>query len=318
MNYLALDIGGTKTSAALFTGEGVLLETSFKTAATETEKGEEAVYETARALVQAALDSAEGGARGIGVGSPGPLNREHGIILHAPLMGWRNFPIVQRLAADFKLPVRLDNDGNLGALAEGRAGVAKAVPNLVYITVSTGCGGGIIADGKLYHGAHDSAGEIGHFSIDPQGPPCPCGSHGCFELYASGTALLDKMRLDMKAGKQSLVFKLAAFQPEKLSGRLLDQAAAAGDEYALSLYQQEGFYLGAGLANVFNMLDPEVIVLGGGITKGRHFFHDKMMETLAERCLRKPAEDAVRYSVLNDRVVLYGAYFLIKEAMENI
>jgi glucokinase len=233
-------------------------------------------------------------------------------------MGWRNFPVVERLRADFNLPVCIDNDGNLGALAEQRCGVATGAQNMVYITVSTGCGGGIMVNGEIYHGAHDNAGEFGHLSIEPEGLPCPCGSRGCFELYASGTALLRIMRQDMEAGEKSQAFDLAEHKSENISGKLLDQAAARGDRYALELYRKEGYYLGVGLANIFNLLDPEVLVLGGGITKGKDFFHKTMMDTLRNRAEPVIHDDTIRYSRMNDRVVLYGAFFLIKEFIERM
>jgi glucokinase len=311
--YVALDIGGTKTSGALFTPDGSIVGHSVTTVKSQTYKGEEAVYQNTKSLLEHVM-SAGAGAQilGIGVGSPGPLDTRRGIIIHAPLMGWRNFPIVKRLTDDFHLPVCLDNDGNLGALAEQRRGVARGLKNIVYMTVSTGCGGGILINGAIYRGAHDGAGEVGHISIDPQGPLCPCGSKGCFELYASGTAILNRMGRDLAAGKKNLVFELAGYDAENLSGKLLDAAAARGDEYALAVYREEGQYLGVGLVNIFNLLDPETVVLGGGITKGKQFFHQTMMDTLKERCEQPIDDNSIRYSEMNDRVVLHGAFFLIK------
>ncbi|MDR2094469.1 MAG: ROK family protein [Treponema sp.] len=318
--YLALDIGGTKTAAALFTRQGEIAGDLVLVVKSETFRGEEAVYQNIRTLLEdlirrqgAAVDEI----LGIGVGSPGPLDTKRGLIIHAPLMKWRNFPVIERLAVDFPFPALLDNDGNLGALAEQRRGVARGLRNIVYVTVSTGCGGGILINGEIYRGANDGAGEVGHMSIDPDGLECPCGSRGCFELYASGTALLNILKADMAAGKQSVVFDLAGNDVDKLSGRLLDEAAARGDEYALALYRREGYYLGAGLANLFNLFDPEMIVLGGGITKGRRFFHKTMMETLMGRSEQPIHDDSVCYSEMNDRVVLYGAFFLIREYMEK-
>jgi glucokinase len=318
--YLALDIGGTKTSAALFARNGKIVGDLVLVVKSETFRGEEAVYQSIKTLLEDLVrrqEIAVDEILGIGVGSPGPLDTKRGLIIHAPLMKWRNFPIIKRLTTDFCFPALLDNDGNLGALAEQRYGVARGLRNIIYMTVSTGCGGGILINGEIYRGANDGAGEVGHMSIDPDGIKCPCGSRGCFELYASGTALLNIIKADMVAGKRSGVFDLAGNDAEKLSGHHLDEAAACGDEYALALYRQEGYYLGVGLANLFNLFDPEVIVLGGGITKGRRFFHQTMMETLKERSEQPIHDDSVRYSEMNDRVVLYGAFFLIQEYMEK-
>jgi glucokinase len=313
--YLTMDIGGTKTAGAVFSAGGTLADDYVHTAESQTFRGEEAVYQNSKGVLERLLDHFElkkADIAGIGVGSPGPLDTKKGVILHAPLMGWRNFPIVERLERDFQVPVRLDNDGNLGALAEQRCGVAKGLKNVLYMTVSTGCGGGFVLNGELYHGHGGGAGEIGHITIDPDGPPCPCGGSGCFELYASGTAMIRTMREDMEKGALSRVFELAGGSGERLCGELLHRAAVEGDAYALNLLRREGRFLGLGIANLFNMLDPDALVLGGGVTKSRAFFHDELMSTVKKYCIQRITDDSIRYSVMNDRVVLYGAFYMIR------
>jgi glucokinase len=314
--YLAMDIGGTKTSGALFTGDGILRDDYVYTVESQTFKGEEAVYQNSKGVMDHIIDHfslTPEQIGGIGVGSPGPLDSKRGVIIHAPLMGWKNFPIVKRLEDDFHMPVCLDNDGNLGALAEQRCGVAKGLDNVLYMTVSTGCGGGFVLNRQIYHGHGDGAAEVGHISIDPEGLPCPCGSRGCFELYASGTAMNRIMREDMAKGVKSRVFDLAYGDREKINGKVLDRAAAEGDGYALELLRNEGRFLGRGIANLFNLLDPDMMVLGGGVTKSRVYFHEELMRTLKAYCIQAVNEESIRYSVMNDRVVLYGAFYLIKE-----
>ncbi len=314
--YLTLDIGGTKTTSAIFTEDGKILDDYSYTAKSETFNGEEAVYHNTKKVLDTVLAHHKMSIKdveGIGVGSPGPLDSKQGIIIHAPLMGWKNFPIVQRLSSDYNTRVLLENDGNLGALAEQRCGEAKGLSNIVYMTVSTGCGGGIIINKEIYQGSSGAAGEVGHISIMPDGLDCPCGSKGCFELYASGTAILRHMKEDLKAGIKSKVFELAEYKEEELDGKKLTDAADMGDEYALSLYKKEGYYLGVGIANIKNMLDPEVIVLGGGVTKARKYYHEELMSTLRSRTMQRVDDDFVRYSKLNDLVVLYGAFNLIKD-----
>lgn len=314
--YLIMDIGGTKSTGALFTEDGKIVDDYAYVAKSQTYKGEEAVYQNTRAVLQTVIDHFQvsmDDILGIGVGSPGPLDPVNGIIIHAPLMGWRNFPIVDRLRADFGKPVVLENDGNLGALAEQRCGLAKGFRNVMYMTVSTGCGGGLVINGEIYHGKHNGAGEVGHMSIDPDGRLCACGGQGCFELYASGTAINIHMLDDMRAGVKSRAFEIAGYQEENLNGKALSQAASEGDPYALEIYRKEGYYLGVGIANLFNLFDPDVFVLGGGVTKAKAFFHEQMMQTLKERCVQNVEEDQIRYSVMNDRVVLYGAFYLIQE-----
>lgn len=314
--YLILDIGGTKTSGALFTEDGKIVDDYVHVAPSKTFLGEEAVYQNTKDVLlhiinHFSLKKEE--ILGIGVGSPGPLDAEKGVIIHAPLMGWHNFPIVERLEADFGTKVMLDNDGNLGALAEVRMGVAMGLKNIIYMTVSTGCGGGIVVNGEVYRGSSSGAGEVGHMSIMPEGLKCPCGSVGCFELYASGTAINRRLKEDMEKGIQSKAFELADYKAENLNGKVLNQAAELGDAYALEVYRKEGYYLGIGIANQFNFFNPDTIVLGGGVTKAKKYFHEALKETLEERCIQPISDSSVRYSVMNDRVVLYGAYCLIKE-----
>jgi hypothetical protein len=314
--YLSLDIGGTKTSASVFDANGNIVNNYVLKRKSETFKGEEAVYQNTKNVLEEILSELKIKKEDViamGVGSPGPLDTKKGIIIHAPLMGWENFPIVERLKEDFELPVYLDNDANLGALAEVRCGEGKGCKNLIYMTVSTGCGGGIIINNDIYRGSHDGAGEVGHMSVLPDGIDCPCGSKGCFELYASGTAINERMKADMLAGKKSLAFELAGHDPEKIDGSLLLKAASQNDEYALEAYRLEGYYLGLGIANLFNILDPEAIVLGGGVTKAKDYFHESCIKTLKKRCVHKVNDDMLRYSKLNDLVVLYGAYYLCKD-----
>lgn len=314
--YLSLDIGGTKTSSSVFDENGNIVNNYVLKRKSETFKGEEAVYQNTKNVLEEILSELKIKKEDViamGVGSPGPLDTKKGIIIHAPLMGWENFPIVERLKEDFELPVYLDNDANLGALAEVRCGEGKGCKNLIYMTVSTGCGGGIIINNDIYRGSHDGAGEVGHMSVLPDGIDCPCGSKGCFELYASGTAINERMKADMLAGKKSLAFELAGHDPEKIDGSLLLKAASQNDEYALEAYRLEGYYLGLGIANLFNILDPEAIVLGGGVTKAKDYFHESCIKTLKKRCVHKVNDDMLRYSKLNDLVVLYGAYYLCKD-----
>ena len=318
--YLIMDIGMTKTTSALFTEQGEPLDGYFLVVPSKTAKGAEAVYEnTCNALrdVMEHFDVTIQQIRGIGVGAPGPLDVERGVIIDSPMMGVSEFPLAERLREDFGVPVRIDNDGNLGAMAEQRLGEAKGCRNVLYLTVSTGCGGGAVLENRVYRGSHDSATEFGHISIDPEGVLCPCGNRGCLELYASGTGMKRLLREDMAAGARSRVFESAQYDPDKIDGKYLTEAAGEGDAYALEFYRREGRYLGRALAMLFNCFDPDVFVLGGGVTKARTYFHEEMMRELNERSIRKVSPGQVRYSVMNDRVVAYGAYLLIKEYLDS-
>jgi len=314
--YLIMDLGGTKSTGALFTEDGMLVDGYAHVVQSQTYHGEDAVYQNTKKVLDEVIEhfgiSLED-VLGIGVGAPGPLDQEKGIIIDAPMMGWKNFPLARKLSEDYQKPVRIDNDGNLGALAEHRCGEGKGFANVMYMTVSTGCGGGVVINHQLYRGKHGGAGEVGHVSLDMLGRQCPCGSRGCVEMYASGTAINRQLKEDMANGKKSLVFELAGYKEENLNGKILTEAAERGDAYALDIYQKEGYYLGLALSNYFNLYDPDVIVLGGGVTKARVFFHNEMVRTWKEHCIQPVDESQIRYSVMNDRVVLYGAYYMIHD-----
>lgn len=318
--FLAIDIGGTKTSSALFTENGAIVDDYIYVGESRTYSGEDAVYENSKnalihILKKSGVDTRD--VLGIGVGCPGPLDTKKGVIVNAPLMGWKNFPLAERLRADFNKAVAMDKDCNLGVLAEQRIGLAKGLPNVIYITVSTGVGAGIMIGGHIYRGRSDSAGELGHISIDAEGPKCPCGNHGCLELYCSGTAIKRVLREDYEKNTRSLVFDLCRGDTGKLDAKLLTAAAERQDEYALSLYSRIGRTLGLGIANVFNMFDPDIVVIGGGVSKSNRFYRDSLLATVKSRSIVRVEDCQIVYSRLCDAVVLHGAYILIKEYLER-
>lgn len=318
--YLIVDIGGTKTTGALFTVNGNLADNYTYVAKSQTFKGKEAIYRNTKAVLDHVICHFKIDVEnilGIGVGAPGPLDVEQGIIIGSPMLGMAHLPIAGLLERDYGVPVRMDNDGNLGALAEQRCGMGKGMKNVLYMTVSTGCGGGAVLNGEIYHGYQYGAAEFGHISIDLEGKECPCGGKGCLELYASGTAMKRKMLSDMQAGIKSRIFEKLGPEGGEPDGNILTEAAAEGDEYALELYRQEGYYLGCALAVLFNLFSPDVFVLGGGVTKAKRFFHHELMRQLRARTLLEISDERVKYSELNDKVVLYGAYYLIKEYLEK-
>ena len=318
--YLIMDIGGTKTSTALFSEDGVIIDNYVYVGESKTYCGEDAVYENSKRALEHIIEKYHvdiTDVMGIGVGCPGPLDSKKGVIMNAPLMGWKNFPLAERLRADFGKHVAMDKDCNLGALAEQRIGLAKGLSKVIYITVSTGVGAGIMIDGSIYRGRTDSAGEFGHISIDVDGKLCPCGNHGCLELYCSGTAIKQILRDDYEKKINSLVFDLAEGDVGKLDAKLLSVAAAMEDRYALDLYTRIGRTLGLGIANVFNMFDPDIVVIGGGVSKSNRYYHDSLIETVKCRSIVHVEARHIVYSQMCDTVVLHGAYLFIKDFVEG-
>lgn len=319
--YLSLDIGGTKTSAAVFDETGDIINNYVYVAQSVTSQGKEKVYENTKNVINQTLRHlrlSQEDIRGIGVGAPGPLNVKKGEIIHAPLMNWTNFPLVDRLQMDYKIPVCLENDGNLGAYAENMCGKAVGKQDVIYITVSTGIGGGFVHKGQIYHGCGDGAMEVGHITISPHGLMCPCGSRGCLELYASGTAITNRIRKDMRSGKiKSSAFDDVKYNENLLNTKVLFEAAVNEDEYAKEIFQEAGNYLGIGIGILFSLFAPDVLIIGGGVSKASRFFLENLMETARTHSINPIKDDQIQISELCDQVVLYGAHYLIKNHLKK-
>jgi len=244
----------------------------------------------------------------VGVGVPGPIDTRRGVVKNPPnLPGWENTPLLAILQEELKLPVVLENDANAAALGENFYGSGKGIKNFIYITLSTGIGGGIVTNGRLFKGESGNAGEIGHMTINFDGPRCGCGSFGCWEAYASGKALARFAWEGIVSGRQSEILNLAAKQDVKAEH--VFAAAKKGDEFALELIDKEAFYLGVGLANVINVYNPKRIALGGGLTNEWDMFYEPMMRVMKSRALRVNAEklEVVRATLASDVGILGAA-----------
>lgn len=230
---------------------------------------------------------------GVGLGSPGPLDRKTGTVIETPNLGWRNFPLRDLIAKATGLPAELDNDANAATLGEWWQGAGRGVHHLVGVTLGTGIGGGIMLGGELYHGARDVAAEIGHMTIDITGRKCACGNYGCLEAYASGPAIAARAVEGLEAGASSLIPEFAGGDLRAVTAETVSDAIVAGDDYAVSVMQDTAGFLGTGLANLINILNPDMIVVSGGVTRaGAHLF-DPLRREVRKRAFR-PAAEACR------------------------
>jgi glucokinase len=303
-----VDLGGTKISTGLVTEDGKVINSiKIPTLAAE---GPEAVIDRIIKSVNDVLEMS--GLKlediaGIGIGSPGPLDAEKGVIITTPnLPGWNNLPLVEKVKEKLNTNVKLDNDANAAAYGEYIFGEGRGIKNFMYITVSTGIGGGVVLNGKLLHGANSNAAEIGHMTIDFNGPRCNCGNLGCFEAFASGTGLARFANETVNKGRESLMKELAGSNPIK--AEQIFEAARKGDALALELIEKEGFYLGVGLANLMVVYNPEKIAIGGGVSKQWDMFYDNMIKTAKERVLRPNFEVcSVVPAKLGDNIGVLGA-----------
>lgn len=253
---------------------------------------------------------------GIGVGMHGLVDPRIGLSIFAPNLHLRNIPIKDRLEDEFSLPVEVENDVNALALGESWFGQGQGVDSFICVYVSTGVGAGIILDHQLYHGASFTAGEIGHTTIDCNGPQCSCGNFGCLEALTSGPALAARVQQAIASGKTSLLSEWTSGNAEQIYGKLIYQAARQGDAVAVEALRETGKYLGIGIANLINTFNPSRIILSGGISKAGDFVLQPLRETVAERALQTPAQAAsIVVTQLGENGKAIGAFTLLLQKL---
>jgi glucokinase len=256
---LGVDLGGTKIATALATAQGEIIAREYSP--TPAQSGPDAVIDSMLTAIEKTISAGKlkpSQLLGVGIGAAGIIDSDNGKVIFSPnLPGWHEVPLRDAIQQRFGIPAYMGNDANLAALGEWCFGLRKKVANLIYITVSTGIGGGIIANGKLYTGACGAAGEIGHMIIDVDGPQCNCGNVGCWEALASGTALAREAARHITQGADTSIIKLVNGDMSKIDARVVYLAAQQGDELAKELISRLGYYLGIGLVNLVNIFNPE-------------------------------------------------------------
>jgi glucokinase len=294
---LGIDIGGTNLVVGSVAEDGSRIVAT-ASEPTHAEAGAKDVLERLVGLAERAIEATRReiqGAEilGVGVGAPGPLDTKRGIVLLTPNLGWVNLPLRQIIHDRLGLPAALDNDANCAVLGEWWVGAARGARTAIGITIGTGIGGGLILDGKLFHGASDVAGEIGHTTIDTEGRRCKCGNYGCLEAYASGPNIALRAVEEIEAGAVSRLPSLVGGDLSKVTAQTVYQAAADGDDLALEVVNDTAKFLGVGIGNLLNVFNPEVVVVCGGVTlAGDHLFVPLRRE-VARRAF-KPAVAACR------------------------
>lgn len=262
---IGVDIGGTKTSAAVVDDDGRIVRRARRdTPAQDVEAIAASVVEVVRELIDADDDPLAT----VGVACAGFVDAAGETVLFAPNLAWRDTPLQAVLQEQLGVPVVLENDANAAAWGEFRYGPARDVDDMLLITVGTGVGGGVINDGHLLRGAHGVAAEVGHLRVVPGGIRCGCGNRGCWEMYASGTALEREARELVRAESPhaARLTELCGGDPERLRGRMVTAAAEEGDRAALELLEELGTWLGEGIASLVAVLDPALVVVGGGLS----------------------------------------------------
>ncbi|MDP1876100.1 MAG: ROK family glucokinase [Actinomycetota bacterium] len=299
---IGVDIGGTKILAGIVTDDGEVLATARRpTPRHDATDVIDLVAEVVTELVAGTTETLEG----VGLGVAGLVDAARSRVYFAPNLKWSQVPVRALLEAATGLPVVVENDGNVAAWGEFRFGAGRDANGLTLVTVGTGIGGGIVVNGALFRGAHGVAGEIGHINAVPDGRPCGCGRNGCLEQYASGNALVREARL-LAADRRSeagVLLALGDGTPEGVQGVHVTQAAKAGDPIATEAFAITGTWLGRGLADLAAVLDPELFVIGGGVSDAGDLLLASARQTLADKLIgqqNRPAPQVVAAELTNN------------------
>ncbi|HET6594308.1 MAG TPA: ROK family protein [Anaerolineales bacterium] len=304
-HIVAVDIGGTHIRVALYEPNSTEPIAHRRTRSLANEPG---VYERLEQAIESVWS--QGQVQAIGVASPGPLDPHTGRILDTPnIPEWVNFPLGAKLSEYFHVPVYVDNDANMAGLAEWQYGAGRGHENLIYLTISTGIGGGVISQGCLLQGFRGMGGELGHMTIDPDGPLCGCGRRGHIESFSSGPAIARYVAEELTAGQTS------SLQGESvISARQIADAARAGDRLAVSAFERAGYYLGIAVANYLAIFDPSILIFGGGVSQVGELLFKPFRESLQKHTFHPHYLDnlVITKAALGDDAGLLGALALAR------
>jgi glucokinase len=297
---VGVDLGGTKIMVGALSEDGKQ-HLGMRSIATHAEQGSDVIVDRIVGAIEGVIldtiaetDASRKDFVGIGMGAPGPLDRERGIVVVAPNLGWRDFPLRDLVSARLDLPVTLDNDANCATVGEWWQGAARGGRTVVGFTIGTGIGGGVIIDGSLFHGASDVAGEVGHTTIELNGRYCKCGNYGCLEAYASGPAIATRAReILVREESTSTLPSMVGGQLDLITAQTVYDAAKQGDEVAEEIVRDTARYLGAGIASLLNILNPDTVVVLGGVTAAGDTLFVPLRAEVRRRAFR-PAVEAAR------------------------
>jgi glucokinase len=316
-----VDLGGTYIKTALVSLSGELIHKI--EIPSEAEKGPDGVIENiCNSIKLAAKESGNdiSSIKAIGIGSPGPLNTEKGIVCNAVnLPGWIDIPLRDKLQNSFGIPVNLENDANAAAYGEYWHGAGEGASIMVAFTLGTGVGGGIIIRGHLLRGSSDGAGELGHMTIVPNGDICSCGNYGCLESYASATALVRRTKSKLNSGADSILSKWIS-EGKILSAKLINDAHLSNDSFATSCFEEAAYYLGIGVANVVTTLNPDIVVIGGGMIKAGEVIMKPVRREVKKRIFDRLSESLriVPARLGNDAGMIGAAGLVIERGIISV
>lgn len=297
MYFIGVDLGGTNIASALVNKEGEILKEII--IPTEAYKGPEHVITQMKKIIQdLILNAPKAQVSGIGLGIPGLVDIDRGMSLFAGNLGWQNVSILEEFKKSFHIPLCMDNDVRVATLGEKYFGAGSGISNLLCVTLGTGVGSGIIINGKLYRGYSYSAGEIGHITVVKDGLYCNCGNRGCLEMYVSAPGIVRRTIKHIREGHNTIIASMIDGQPEKITPAIISLASEKGDELAKLIIEETAELLGIGLANYAQLLNPEMIIIGGGVSLMgdklfiplREHVRQRSMKTLRDKLQIVPAK----------------------------
>ena len=293
-HIIGVDVGGAKVAAGVVDSCGKIVhQIRVPMVLSDSAAARGCVISAIDSVRRAATENPiQGSVSGIGICAPGPLNPHTGVVINPPnLPCWRNFPLASEISNAYQLPVRLDNDGNAAALAEALWGAGRGYRNVFCATIGTGIGTGIVFDGRIYHGRTGAAAEGGHMTIDYRGPRCACGKLGCIEALASGPAIARRAAEKIASGRQSAILDCAQGRLGHITGEMVGEAYLAGDALAKELLQETAEYLAIWLGNIVDLLEPDVMIIGGGAAAMLQPFFDEIRNRLPAWCVNSQCRE---------------------------
>jgi glucokinase len=321
---IGVDIGGTKVAAGLVDPSGEILCHN-RNPMVCNDGAASGLASVTKAIETASAQAVSAAGkhnliRGVGICSPGPLDPKTGVVINPPnLPCWRNFPLAAEVAHIYRVRVKVDNDANAAGLAETLWGAGRGYQNVFYVTLGTGIGTAIVIDGRIYHGRTGAAAEGGHMSIDYKGPRCGCGKPGCIEILASGPAIARRARAKLENGRSSSLLDLAGGKLERVTSEMVGQAAAAGDVAANEVLQETVELLSFWFGNIVDLLEPDVMIVGGGVASMLKPFLGEIKDRLPACCVNQRCQEiplvSARYG--EDAGIAGGAALCFDAAKNN-
>lgn len=315
MYRVGIDLGGTNIKAGIVDEQQHIVVTA--SVPTRSERPYREVIRDMADLVSTLLQQAgitQSQLQGIGIGSPGMIDAENGVVAYSNNIGWENVPLVEEIHHYYACPAAISNDANCAALGEVKAGAAKDVKNAILLTLGTGVGGGVILDGKVFEGAHAGGAELGHTTLIYSGEPCTCGRRGCVEAYVSATALIRDAGREAAIHRESMLNALCHGDISKMNGKIPFDAAKQKDETALRIVHNYITYLGEAITNYVNIFRPDVVLLSGGVCNQGSYLTDPLQDYIKDQCFagEKAFIPMIRCASLGNEAGIIGAANLIE------